>query len=85
MVVSAGDHQCPDRGMGAVPEITRELAAAIRLPRPLNVLAGLDVLSRAESCLTRLRSILSSCDKAAIERRAKEYRSCRSLPGSSRL
>ena len=48
MVVSAGDHQCPDRGMGAVPEITGELVAAIRLPRPLNVLAGRDVLSRGE-------------------------------------
>jgi hypothetical protein len=61
------------------------MAAATRLPRSLNVLAGWTMSWPSESCLTRLRSILSSCEKAAIERRVEEDRSCRSLPGSSRL
>jgi hypothetical protein len=50
------------------------MAAATRLPRSLNVLAGWTMSWPSESCLTLLRSILSSSDRAAIERRVEEER-----------
>ena len=63
-------------------EITGELAAAMRLPRLLNVLAG-RTCCRAANLVSRACLDTVLCDRAAIERRAKEDR-CRSLPGSSR-
>jgi hypothetical protein len=50
------------------------MAAATRLPRSLDVLAGWTMSWPSESCLTLLRSILSSSDRAAIERRVEEER-----------
>ena len=57
MVVSAGDDQRPDRGLGVVQEMVRELIAGSSAPSP----------ACANSCRERPRPILSSSNKAAIE------------------